>query len=403
MSRAKLGLGLLGLGLATFAAVPDSAVAGSYSVLYEFKGGGNNDGALPFAAVIKDGSGNLYGTTAEGGEGNNDGTVFKVAPNGTETVLHAFTGCSDFLDGCQPRGKLLLDKKGNLYGTTYSGGGSLGGTVFKISASGKQKVLYAFTGNADGSLPAAGLIKDSAGNLYGTGAAGGNGGQGVVFKVSPTGNETVLYSFTGGADGGTPIGDLIADSSGNLYGTTYYGGAGSACIANCGVVFKVDSNGNETVLYAFQGGNDGAYPAAGLVRDSAGNFYGTTEYGGGPGCFEGTGCGTVFKLTPGGTETVVYSFTGGADGGYPSSNLVEDNGAVYGTTTSYGGGCGNCGTVFKVTSRGVVSTLHAFVGASAGDGSMPKAGLLKVGKILYGTTSEGGNGQSNGVVFKIAK
>jgi uncharacterized repeat protein (TIGR03803 family) len=281
-----------------------------------------SDGSGPFGTLIQDEDGNLYGTTFGGGA-NNFGTVFRVDPQGNETVLHSFTGPPT--DGAFPQGTLLRDEAGNLYGTTFEGGsfggsncGSEGcGTVFKIDSNNNETVIYNFTGGADGSKIYAGVVADAQGNLYGTAAAGGVGpcfqGCGVVFQLTPSQNgswtETTLHTFTGGADGGTPYGGLLRDAQGNLYGTTNIGGnaSGSLCLFNgidfCGVVFKLDSSNNETVLWNFTGGQDGDAPVFGsLVMDEHGNLYGTTEYGGdlsatNPFCF-GLGCGVVFKLTP---------------------------------------------------------------------------------------------------------
>jgi uncharacterized repeat protein (TIGR03803 family) len=198
-------------------------------------------------------------------------------------------------------------------------------------------VLYSFTGGSDGGYPLAGVIRDSKGNLYGTTNGGGASYAGVVFKVDTSGNETVLYSFTGGSDGGYPLAGVIRDSKGNLYGTTNGGGASGA-----GVVFKVDTFGNETVLYSFTGGSDGGYPLwVVLVRDSAGNLYGTTNGGG------ASGAGVVFKVNAAGNETVLHSFTGGADGGNPYAGVIlGPEGNLYGTTAF--GGETNAGVVFEI-------------------------------------------------------
>jgi uncharacterized repeat protein (TIGR03803 family) len=229
--------------------------------------------------------------------------VFELDPTGKETVLYNFTGGAD---GFEPNGDLVRDSEGNLYGTAFEGGSSNAGVVFKVDPTGKETVLYSFTGGADGAHPYAGLVRDEAGNLYGTTGDGGNCefNCGVVFKVDPTGKETVLYSFTGsgGVDGGLPYGRLVRDKQGNLYGTTWAGGnQGSYCTGFCGVVFKVDPTGKETVLYTFTGQADGANPFAGLLRDTQGNLYGTTQYGGDLGspqgwCY-GFGCGVVFKIS----------------------------------------------------------------------------------------------------------
>ncbi|MDB6146437.1 MAG: hypothetical protein JWO45_101, partial [Spartobacteria bacterium] len=202
--------------------------------------------------MVADKSGNLYGTTYSGGVGR--GTVFKLAQGGALTTLYTFT--NDGTDGANPYAGLILDKAGNLYGTTYGGGAGARGTVFKIAPDGTETVLYAFTGGADGGLPITGLLERH-GDLYGMTSAGGKFQFGVVFKVAPDGTETVLHAFKGGKDGATPVFTaLIADGAGNLYGTTELGG-----INNLGTVFKLKGH-HETVLYSFKGGNDGAYPAA---------------------------------------------------------------------------------------------------------------------------------------------
>jgi uncharacterized repeat protein (TIGR03803 family) len=209
--------------------------------------------------------------------------------------------------------------------------------VFKIDGAGNYTVLYSFTGGVDGGSPLAGLIFDSKGNLYGTTIGGGALSAGVVFKVDTSGNETVLYSFTGGADGGFPFGGVVLDSKGNLYGTTNGGGASGA-----GVVFKIDKSGSETVLYSFTGGNDGAYPLwVTLARDAAGNLYGTTVGGG------TSNAGVVFKVDTSGNETVLYSFTGGDDGGNPRVGVtLGPDGNLYGTADS--GGASSAGAVFEI-------------------------------------------------------
>jgi uncharacterized repeat protein (TIGR03803 family) len=264
--------------------------------------------------------------------------VFKLDTTGTETVLYSFTGGAD---GAYPGAGVIQDSAGNLYGTTYEGGASESGVVFKLDTTGTETVLYSFTGGADGGNPEAGVIRDSAGNLYGTTPFGGVSGVcyagcGVVFKLDTSGTETVLYSFTGGADGGSPNAGVIRDSAGNLYGTTPIGGA-----SGYGVVFKLDTTGTETALYSFTGGADGGYPAAGVIQASAGNLYGTTQAGG------VSGSGVVFKLDPAGAETVLYSFTGGADGGAPFAGLIRNSaGNLYGT--AIGGGINNHGVVFRI-------------------------------------------------------
>jgi uncharacterized repeat protein (TIGR03803 family) len=329
--------------------------SGTESVLYPFTGG--SDGGIPEAGLIVDRAGNLYSTTEVGGSLGN-GTVFKLSPSGTEAVLYSFSGSPD---GAYPNAGLAADRYDNLYGTTGFGGtgscppfGSCG-TVFKLTPRGTESVLHSFTGSPDGDFPAAGLVSDR-GNFYGTTDLGGESANGTVFKLSPRGVESVLYSFTGGSDGGGPEAGLITDSAANLYGTTTGGGA-----SGNGVVFKLTPGGTESVLYSFAGSPDGANPSAGLIADSAGNLYGTTGGGGGGSCFGG--CGTVFRLTPKGTETVLYSFTygvnGSVDGAYPSAGLIADNhGDLYSTTN--GGGASGQGTVFKLSDTGFVLPFSPF-------------------------------------------
>ena len=250
---------------------------GTEEILYNFACG--SDGKSPYASFVQDGSGNLYSTTAAGGTFN-QGTVFKLEPNGTESVLYSFAGGTD---GAGPVAGLLLGASGTLYGTTQYGGSSGLGTVFQVDVHGVEKVLFSF-GGANGASPGAGLIRDAAGNFYGTTTVGGASSEGTVFKLDPAGNETVLHSFSGN-DGTRPIFGLIRDSQGNLYSTTLAGGSSGA-----GTIFKLDAKGTETVLYNFQ--SNGLFPLAGLTRGTAGNFYGTTGLGG------SNNAGTVFEFTP---------------------------------------------------------------------------------------------------------
>jgi uncharacterized repeat protein (TIGR03803 family) len=375
---------ILSIALAT---ATQPAQAQTFSVLYTFTGGA--DGGTPYAGLVLDNQGNLYGTTVAGGAGLFDcptgcGTVFKLDTAGKETVLHSFGETSS--DGEGPfYGYLVRDGAGNLYGTTDSGGTHGSGTIFRVSPTGKE-VFFSFNGS-DGGFPLAGLVADTAGNFYGTTYVRGDGcppyGCGTVFKVTSAGKETVLHSFTGAPDGDNPFAGLVADSAGNLYGTTVTGGASGA-----GSVFKVEPNGKETVLYSFTG-LDGALPFGGLVRDSAGNLYGTTQAGG------ANFFGTVFELDTTGKETVLYSFTGGSDGATPYAGLVRDSaGNLYGTTSQ--GGMDNIGTVFEVDTTGKETVLYSFTGGT--DGGLPYAGLARDSAgNLYGTSSNYGWG----AVFKI--
>lgn len=387
------------LGLGGFAT---SAQAQSFSVLYTFTG--TPDGSGPSQANLLDVNGSLYGTTYSGGTYGN-GTVFKFNRQGQETVLYSFTGGTD---GANPSAGVVRDAQGNLYGTTYSGGdlsclsifGTPGcGVVYKLDTTGTETALYSFTGGTDGSAPQ-GLVIDSAGNLYGITFFGGSQscvfgslGCGVVYKVDTSGNETVLYSFQDGTDGGEPNGFLTMDSAGNLYGATITGGNLSACspYGGCGVIFKVDTSGKETVLYTFQGEADGGIPNASFLMDAKGNLYSTTNFGGDLSCSGNpffAGCGVVFEVTTAGTERVLHTFKG-KDGANPGLGLVRDaKGNFYGTT-EYGGAF-NLGTVFKLTAKGAESILHSFSGLA--DGKLPYSGLVMDAKgNLYGNAWEGGD------------
>jgi uncharacterized repeat protein (TIGR03803 family) len=321
------------------------------------------------------------------------GTVFKLSPDGKETVLHSFTGTGG--DGATPVAPLIRDAAGNLYGTTEYGGlfgGACGGNgcgiVFKVNSAGKETVLYRFTG-ADGMNPWQGLIRDSAGNFYGTTIGGGDFGGGTVFKLDSSGRETVLHSFNPNSisgDGSFPeYGSLIRDSSGDLFGTTVVGGSGFL-----GTVFKLDVAGTESILYNFSG-PDGEEPYGTLVRDAAGNLYGTTYFGG------AFGIGTVFKLDADGTESILHSFGGSGDGLPPSPGLIADrDGDLYGATESGPGS--HFGSVFKLDASGEETILHSF---SAKDGTGPVAPVRDSKGNLYGATQSGGT-YGGGVVFKIA-
>lgn len=357
-----------------------SCGADTETVLHSF--GGGTDGTNPQAGLITDSAGNFYGTTSGGGAGSG-GTVFKITATGTETVLYSFAGSTD---GREPQANLVMDSAGNLYGTTYYGGISDEGTVFKVTPAGAETVLHSFVGGTDGMYPMAGLVMDSAGNLYGTTYEGGLQTAGTVFKISPGGTETILYSLPNGAD---PEAGLVMDSAGNIYGTTKTGGTSGR-----GSVFEISPSGTETLLYSFGGAADGAYPLAGLVMDSAGNLYGTTYEGG------SNNQGTAFKISAAGTETVLYSFAGGTtDGANPQASLIMDSsGNLYGTT--YNGGVYSEGVVFKISPTGTETVLYPF-GFASPDGANPQAGLvMDSAGNLFGTTYSGGSYQF-GTVFEI--
>jgi uncharacterized repeat protein (TIGR03803 family) len=359
-----------------------NAVA-AYRILYKF--GGGSDGEDPVAGLINV-RGTLYGTTADGGDGTYGysccGTVFSISESGRETVLHRFKGGS--ADGVQPVAPLLA-VNGTLYGTTYGGGAKRRGTVFAITMSGKETVLYSFKGRPDGAQPLAPLI-DVNGTLWGTTTGGGAKGNGTVFAITMSGKETVLYSFKGGsADGQNPYGGLV-NVKGKLYGTTDGGGAHCINYVACGTVFSITTSGNETVLYSFKGGKaDGQNPKAGLVYRE-GKLYGTTS-GGGYNASE-PGNGIAFAVTPSGAETVLHRFGYRHDGAIPQAALLDVNGTLYGTTTN--GGAYGYGTVFEILASGKERVLYNF--ADHGDGYYPMASLISVKGSLYGTTPSGGGG-----------
>jgi uncharacterized repeat protein (TIGR03803 family) len=301
---------------------------GRETVLYTFAGG--VDGSHPGAGVVIDSAGNVYGTTELGGAAN-QGVIYRVDAGGHESVLYSFSGGAD---GGEPLAGVIRDSSGNIYGTTFLGGTSNAGVVYRLDSTGQQTVLHSFSGGIDGGHPDAGVVRDNAGNLYGTAYSGGAAGLGVIFRVSSDGAETVLHSFAGGPDGALPYAGLLRDIAGNLYGTTSAGG-GPVGEGGAGLVYKLSTAGLYTVLYTFSGSADGGAPLAGITRDKAGNLYGTTSVGGLVNCL--SGCGVIFKLDQGGHETVLYSFSGGADGSNPASRVILDsNGNLYGTTPTGG-------------------------------------------------------------------
>jgi len=380
--------------LAALACVAQTPNPATFHLLYQFKSG--RDGSSPYSSLTLDAKGNLYGTTEIDGA-YSYGTVFKVSPEGKETVLHSFTGSGG--DGANPVAPLIRDAAGNLYGTTEYGGlfgGACGGNgcgiVFKIDPSGKETVLYSFTAeNGDGMNPWQGLVRDSAGTLYGTTLEGGAFGGGTAFQLNSAAKETVLHSFNPNSisgDGCFPLGgSLVRDSLGNLYGTTEAGGSQGA-----GTVFRLDRSGTETILYNFAfDSSDGSFPYGSLVRDAAGNLYGVTMQGG------AYGPGVVFKLDANNTETVIHSFGGSGDGASPGGGLITDGaGNLYGTTQY--GGTSYFGTVFMLSPSGNETILHGFSGK---DGNEPGWGVVRDSKgNLYGSTQYGG-AYGGGVVFKI--
>jgi uncharacterized repeat protein (TIGR03803 family) len=316
---------------------------GTETVLHSFQG--SPDGEYPWGGLTLDNKGDLFGTTVNGGLGF--GILFALDKSGTEHILHRFTGKTD---GANPSASLTVDRAGNLYGTTQAGGdsscgirGEGCGTLFRLFSKGGA-TIHRFAGAPyDGSSPGYGAVQiDGAGNLYGTTGEGGTANYGTIYKVDQNGKYSVLYSFSGRSDGCEPLGRLAIDENGNLYG------AASVCgDFNKGTIFKLDTTGALTVLYAFSGGiSDGNEPFGGVTRDRSGNLYGTTLFGGGCDLVLG-GCGTVFKFSPNGSMTILHSFTGYPDGASPWDDVILDAaGNLYGTTSTYGSGV--AGTVWKI-------------------------------------------------------
>jgi uncharacterized repeat protein (TIGR03803 family) len=370
-----------------------AAQAQTFKVVHDF--GKGTDGQTPFTGLIHDSRGNHYGTTVYGGAGTL-GTVYTLGKTGKETVLYSFCSKSNCADGADPEGGVIEDAQGNLFGTTSFGGAHNQGIVFELNSAGKETILYSFKGGNDGQHPSGSLIQDSKGNFYGTTIFGGGSADvGTVFKLGKSGEETVLYGFTGGTDGAKPFAGVMQDAEGNLYGTAIGGGA-----SGNGVIFEVSKAGKESVLYSFTGGADGAAPTSSLIMDTEGNLYGTASAG-------GNGGGTIFEWSTAGKLIVLYTFCSQpscADGSEPEQALVQDaDGNFYGTT--YAGGSDGKGVVFELTNASKEIVLHNFSGT---DGISPYGGSLLRDSdgALYGTTSDGGNlscgeGPGCGVIFKL--
>jgi uncharacterized repeat protein (TIGR03803 family) len=363
--------------------------------LYSFKGG--SDGSKPTGGLL-DVKGTLYGTTEGGGRYGSStgfGTIFSITADGHERVLYRFKRTG----GQSPQNSGLIRVGKKLYGVTANGGTAYChcGTVFAITTSGVERTLYNFKGGSDGYQPAASL-RYVGGRLYGVTSSGGLDDLGTVFEVSLSGKERVLRAFTGGTDGDGPSAALI-NVNGTLYGTTSSGGGAPWCNAvfgslGCGIVYSISTSGKERVIYRFKGGRDGADPLDALV-DVNGFLYGTTYFGGFP---NGRGCcGTVFRIElSSGKEQIIYRFKGGTDGFLPLAGLLVYRGMLYGTTAFGGTGIGycsvgdqyHCGTIYQVSTSGTETILHSFRGS---DGNRPWTGrLVQVDGKLYGATALGG-------------
>lgn len=352
----------------------------NFVALHQFDSAG--DGAFPEAALARDTAGNLYGTTIIGG-GGVAGVVFKIDGTGAETILLRF----DVANGSGPTSPLILDQTGNLYGIANNGPLG-GGIIFKLAPNGEQTLLHSFRkgSNFVPKFPSGGLFMDKFGNIFGTtqfgGARGCQSGCGTIFKLSATGNLSLIHKFVG-SDGSQPFGPLAQDAAGNLYGVTQSGGDLSCSDpqvqgGGCGTVFKLSKKRVLTVLHTFQGGSDGSTPQPGLLLDAAGDLLGVTKKGG------TSENGIIFRISAAGTYTVMHRFTGGVDGTTPNGGLVADDaGNLYGTAQA--GGASGMGTAFELTPNGGLTVLHAFTGDT--DGAFPLAGLISDGLgHLFGTT-----------------
>lgn len=414
------------------------AAAQTETVIHTFQSN-KNDGAGTSSGLVADSRGALYGVTAIGGK-YGEGAVYRFTPPTveggawTETIIYSFTGADD---GRTPTGNLFIDPHSqHIFGTAPLGGVFGNGVVFELTPGSPwtETVLYSFKGNPDGATPKYGVVMNNKGVVYGTAGGGGSRGYGVIFRLEPPAElggawkESILYRFTGGSDGAYPFAGVVLDSTNSVYGTTYDYESSSA-----GTVFRLSPPAGSgpwtlTTLYTFTGGTDGSGPSGGLIFDSAGSLYGTTQSGGDPICTanKAASCGTVFKLAPPSegagpwTESVLYAFTGGTDGGQPSASLIFDStGTLYSTTLAGGDltdACGTygagfpegCGTVFKLSptvgGAWTESVLYAFEGPPNGpsDGASPVTPLVFVGSNLFGTTAWGGYPfGDDGEVFEV--
>jgi uncharacterized repeat protein (TIGR03803 family) len=373
---------------------PAEASSPVLTTIHNFNG---TDGHLPFAGLSQATDGNIYGTTYYGGAAAS-GNVFKLSPTGTLTTAYSLCSQSDCADGEYTYAIPVQGTDGNLYGTTYLGGANDQGTLFKLSLSGKLTTLHSFNGT-DGSSPLAGLVQAGNGSFYGTTYSGGTKGDGTIFKVTSSGTFTTLHNFCSQskcADGQNPFAVLILGTDGNLYGTTLAGGTHGD-----GSVFKITPSGALTVVHSFcsqTGCPDGEFPQTGLIQATDGNFYGTTILGG------AYGNGTIFKMTPTGTVTTLYSVcskSGCPDGNYLYAGLTQaTDGNLYGIMQI--GGASNFGTIFTITTTGTFTTLYNFCSQSGcADGQYPSGGLVQdTNGILYGATSHGG-ANGFGTIFSL--
>ncbi len=390
------------------------AASGALSTLYSFPANGSAAGTHPFSSLALAGDGNYYGTTSTGGL-YGSGTVFKMTLSGAVTTIYTFSskygganGAVANSDGANPNAGLVIAANGLLYGTTSSGGTTGEGTVFSLTTAGALTTLYNFDGSTDGSYPKAPLVADASGNLFGTTEYGGLNGTGTIFKITQTGALTVLRPFNpidDGSNSGTgayPVAALVVDASDNLYGTTPYGG-----VNNCGTLFKITVSNSLSVLHTFSrsdnNNTDGASPEAALTLAADGSLYGTAEYGG------QDNYGSLFKLSSSGVFTPLYNFSesvgySNPDGAFPTGSLLIGTGGSFYGTASRGGDDG-AGTVFQLSKAGVLTTLHSFSDDSSGantDGAYPSGNLTATSSgLLYGTAAQGG-ASNDGTAFVVS-
>ena len=396
-------LKILAVNLGLCAAAGNLVAQVTVTNLYSFLSSPYNDGAAPEAGLVQWTNGNFYGTCSSGGNYDYNpgdiGTIFVVNPRGVEASIYTFLGpLAD--DGEAPQESLVLGKDGNFYGTTSGGGASDDGMIFRVNpVTGMEMNLYSFGSyTTDGINPICALVLGNDGNFYGTTSGGGTYGDGTVFRITPSGVYTNIYSFGGSpTDGNWPYAGLVLGSDGNFYGTTA-GGGSNANNTGLGTVFRITSGGSETVLYSFGSdypdGNDGYGPQTPLVQGSDGNFYGTTRFGG----TNYLDDGTVFRISPDGSYSNLYSFNGyPTDGATPNTLVQGSDGNFYGTAEQ--GGTNYYGTIFRISPAGDYTNLYSFIGPANGypdDGQSPQAPLLQASDgTFYGTTAYGGIAAGN--------
>ncbi len=395
MTRIATTFGRLGICVAATMALSAQTV----TTLASFD---QTDGSQPWAGLVQGLDGDFYGTTSAGGAGG-AGTVFKISAGGALTTLHSFCTEAGCPDGSTPYAGVVQATGGDFYGTTWNGGANSAGTVFKITSTGVLTTLYSFCSQplcTDGAYASAGLVEGENGDLYGATYGGGVYGSGAIYRISPRGAFSPIYSFcalSGCPDGLNPYGGLLLTANGDLYGTTFYGGTGAE---GGGTVFRITPAGTLTTLHSFCAQSrcaDGGNPRSTLLQTAGGNFYGTAESGG------SNLAGTVFKLTASGDFTTLYSFCsqdGCADGTTPYGGLVQgSDGEFYGTTTSDGANGG--GTIFRITSAGALTTLFSFFYPNCAPGYSPLAAVIQsTNGLFYGTTVDGC--EDGGSVFSLS-